>query len=104
MKKQLGKMLAMGMMVSLAATGLSACSDKPSPEQTTAAVTEATIPAGTEAAGEGINGTFEGTSPGMQGPVTVSVTVENGKITAINYNFPNSMRLYKILCFSHVNK
>ena len=98
MKKQLGKMLAMGMMVSLAATGLSACSGKPSPEQTTA------TPAGTEAAGEGINGTFEGTSPGMQGPVTVSVTVENGKITAINYNFPNSMRLYKILCFSHVNK
>ena len=79
MKKQLGKMLAMGMMVSLAATGLSACSGKPSPEQTTA------TPAGTEAAGEGINGTFEGTSPGMQGPVTVSVTVENGKITAIDF-------------------
>jgi len=30
-----------------------------------------------------INGTFEGTAAGMQGPVTVSITVEESKITGI---------------------
>ena len=88
MKKQWGKMLAWGMTVSLSATGLAACGGNqtvPSQEQTTAGTEEAVTTAGTEAAAEGVSGTFEGTSPGMQGPITVSVEVENGKITAIDF-------------------
>ncbi|SNS91581.1 flavocytochrome c [Anaerovirgula multivorans] len=32
-----------------------------------------------------INGTFEGTAAGMQGPITVSITVEDSKITDIEF-------------------
>lgn len=32
-----------------------------------------------------VSGTFEGSGYGMQGPITVSITVENGEITAIDF-------------------
>ena len=88
MKKQLGKALAWGMTVSLSAAGLTACGGNqttPATEPAAATADETTTPAAGETAGEGVSGTFEGTSPGMQGPVTVSVTVENGLIKAIDF-------------------
>ncbi|SMP61984.1 FAD-dependent oxidoreductase [Anoxynatronum buryatiense] len=38
-----------------------------------------------EEVAEVINGTFEGTAAGMQGPITVEITVEDSRITGIEY-------------------
>ncbi|MCR5776117.1 MAG: FAD-dependent oxidoreductase [Lachnospiraceae bacterium] len=60
-------------------------------KETTAASAAATESADTEAAGSeaaasasDVSGEFEGTATGMQGPVTVTLSVENGKITKVD--------------------
>lgn len=63
-KKLLSLALASAMVLSLAACG--GKDDEPTPSQNAA-----------------VSGTFTGTSAGMQGPVTVEMTVEEGKITAV---------------------
>lgn len=81
--------LVVGLAASMA---LTACGTTSTPTATTAAAKEttaateaATEAATTEAAAEkGISGEFEGTAPGMQGPVTVTLTVEDGKITKVD--------------------
>ena len=89
MKRQWGKMLAWGLTVSLSSAGLAACGgNQTTPSQGPVATEseENMATAETEATeAEGVSGTFEGTSPGMQGPVTVSVEVDNGMITAIDF-------------------
>ena len=79
--------LAMGLAATMA---LTACSSGSTPVATTEAAKEtsvATDAAETEKTAtdtDSISGEFEGTSAGMQGPVTVKLTVENGKITKVD--------------------
>jgi flavocytochrome c len=74
------KVLTVTLAAALAA-GLAGCSGSGN-SQTTAA--EATAAATAEAAeGTGVSGVFSGSSVGMQGTVTVEMTVEDGKITNV---------------------
>ena len=83
-KVQMKKCTVAALAGMLALTG---CASQTTPPATTAAPTTtaaaATTAPATEAAKESISGTFTGSSVGMQGPVTASITVEDGKITKV---------------------
>ncbi len=78
------------LVVGLAATmALTGCGSSSTTTTTTAAASATTAAAETttiaaDASSDGVSGEFEGTSAGMQGPVTVKLTVENGKITKVD--------------------
>ncbi len=93
MKKLLSILLVAVMVLSLVACGKKADNGSNEPADSSAqtevktddtAKTEEKTeePAPAEDPNANINGTFEGTAQGMQGPVTVQITVEAGKITA----------------------
>ena len=90
MKKLLSLLLVAVMILSLVACGKKAEEKAPETnepatqkeEQTPAPETKDEEPAPEVDPNADINGTFEGTAQGMQGPLTVSITVEAGKITA----------------------
>ena len=71
------KTIALLLCVLLVATLFVGCAT----EQPPAPVEEAPP----EESAEAINGTFEGTAAGMQGPITVEITVEDSRITGIEY-------------------
>lgn len=80
--RKLALMLAMLMVLALGA----GCAPKPTETPAATATPEQTqTPAQTPAPAAEISGTFEGTSTGMQGPITVSITVEKNAITGIDF-------------------
>lgn len=82
MKKLLALLLAMAMVFSLAACATADNeADVPEPTDDQQAVPVATP----EPTPEPINGVFEGTGYGMQGKIVVSLTVENSKMTKIEF-------------------
>ncbi|SDZ88559.1 flavocytochrome c [Oribacterium sp. KHPX15] len=82
------KALIAGLAASIALTACGSTTTPPAATEAakTEAAKETTAAAETTAAGasEGVSGEFEGTAPGMQGPVTVKLTVENGQITKVD--------------------
>ena len=85
MKKTLAWILAALLALSLCACAPAAKQEEPvqPAEETEAPAVE--TPAPTEEPAPPVSGTFEGTGYGMQGPITVSVTVEEGRIAAIEF-------------------
>lgn len=82
MKKLLAALLAAMMVFSLAACANNAGNDAVVPENTDQPTP---APVETPVASEPINGVFEGTGYGMQGKIVVSLTVEDGKMTKIEF-------------------
>jgi len=83
MKKLLAALLALMMVFSLAACA-TAGNEADVPEKTDDQPTQTPVQTPAPAA-EPINGVFEGTGYGMQGKIVVSLTVENGKMTKIEF-------------------
>ncbi len=81
MKKQT-KMLAFALVVLMALTLGFGCAQQPAAVTPTAAPEATPAPA---APATDVSGTFEGESHGMQGPIKVSIAVEKGVITGIEY-------------------
>ena len=84
------RIISWGLAAAMAA-GLTACSggqtaeSTDAPQSTDAPAAETTAAETTQAsAGSGISGTFSGSAAGMQGTVSVELTVEDGVITAVN--------------------
>lgn len=76
------KFLALALSLTMAAGCLAGCTqqgDKPT------ATGQPSSPPPTDTAAPAVSGTFEGNGHGMQGPITVSITVEDSRITGINY-------------------
>ena len=49
-----------------------------------------------------VNGTFEGTSPGMQGPITAKITVKDSKITAIEFTENKETANVTVVAFERI--
>lgn len=82
MKKR--KLLALTLSLIMAIGSLVGCTqqgDKP----TVTGQPSQTRPTGTDKPAASVSGTFEGKGHGMQGPITVSIKVEDNKITGIDY-------------------
>lgn len=61
-------------------------------------------PAAAEKPAELINGSFEGTAGGMQGPITVSITVKDSKITDIQFKENKETPNVSVVAFERIPK
>lgn len=82
MKKLLALLLALAMVFGLAACATTG-NDAEVPEKTDDP--QIVVPQATPVPAEPVNGVFEGTGYGMQGRIVVSLTVEDSKMTAIEF-------------------
>lgn len=79
MKKLISVLLCLMLLA-----GVVGCTSTPADTDPTPQVSEDATPAPEEGgSASDVSGTFTGTAAGMQGPVTVEMTVENGTITAV---------------------